>query len=156
MEDPSSESGSGASPGAPPPSATDTGGDESGGAEASDTEGERSQRDWEAMQEGQAEERDLEMDLYASRVRRFIRSYYIRRAAGCFERESRNDRNVRGTVVVGFVIPASGIVEDARVVRNSTGSETLAACLARQVGSWRLPAPPDGAAPLEMQMPFSR
>jgi TonB family protein len=100
--------------------------------------------------------RDREMDAYANSVRGFIRQYYIQRASSCFEHESRNNESVRGTVVIGFEIPADGQVRSARVVRNTTGSDALGGCLARQVGSWRLPAPPEGEAPLPMQMPFSR
>ena len=60
----------------------------------------------------------------------------------------------------GFVgeclIQADGNTRDSRVERNTTGLDSLGACLARQVGSWRLPPPPEGRAPLAMQMPFSR
>ena len=63
---------------------------------------------------------------------------------------------VRGTVVIGFSIAANGDVGSTEVVRNSTGDDTIGACLARQVDAWRLPAPPEGRAPLAMQMPFSQ
>ncbi|HJL20246.1 MAG TPA: AgmX/PglI C-terminal domain-containing protein [Sandaracinaceae bacterium LLY-WYZ-13_1] len=102
------------------------------------------------------DERDLEMDLYSGRVRSVIRQYYMRRAAGCFDHASRNHRDVRGTVLIGFEIQDDGTVRDARVDRNTTGIDSLGGCLARQVGSWRLPPPPEGNAPLAMQMPFSR
>jgi TonB family protein len=96
------------------------------------------------------------MELYGSRVRGVIRQYYIQRAATCFEHESRNNQAVRGTVLVGFQIQADGTVSRSRVERNTTGIDTLGTCLARQVGSWRLPPPPEGEAPMAMQMPFSR
>ncbi len=110
----------------------------------------RPEPDWEQL----AEETPDEMEEYSQRVRSVIRTYYARRAQGCFEHESRNNREVRGTVVVAFDIQADGNVQNSRVQRNTTNIDTLGACLARQVGSWRLPPPPDG--PLAMQMPFSR
>ena len=94
--------------------------------------------------------------MYSTRVRSVIRQYYIRRASSCFEHASRNNQSVRGTVVVGFEIQADGTVRGASVDRNSTGIDSLGGCLARQVGSWRLPPPPEGRAPLDMAMPFSR
>jgi hypothetical protein len=105
--------------------------------------------DWEQM-----EEEDDEMDEYASRVRSFIRTYYARRAQGCFEHESRNNEQVRGTVLIAFSIRQDGNVDNAHVARNTTGLDSLGACLANQVNGWRLPVPPE--APLPMQMPFSR
>lgn len=114
-------------------------------------------RDWGAMADTVTEdEPDLQMDLYATQVRRFIRNYYAQRAAGCFEHESRlTGQTVRGTVVIAFTIASSGHVQGATVSRNTTNNETIATCLQRNVASWELPAPPDGQS-IEMEMPFSR
>lgn len=100
------------------------------------------------------EEEDDEMEEYAARVRSVVRQYYATRAQACFERETRNHQSVRGTVVIGFDILGDGNIRNAQVVRNTTGIDTLGRCLATQVGSWRLPPPPE--SPLPMQMPFSR
>ena len=100
------------------------------------------------------EERDLEMDLYGSRVRFVVRRYYAARAQTCFDRATRNNPTISGTVVVAMQIGADGAVTRARVARNTTGNDALGNCLQAQVGTWRLPPPPGGA--LEMQMPFSR
>ena len=99
-------------------------------------------------------ERDIALDLYGAQVRRVIRQYYAKRAQSCFDRASRNNEALRGTVVVAFSVAADGQVQNAKPVRNTTGDEALGRCLASQVGSWRLPAPPGGA--LELEMPFSR
>ena len=99
----------------------------------------------------------MEMELYSSRIRSFIRTYYIRRASSCFEHASRNaDGMVRGTVVISFTIAANGDVGNAAIARNTTNNESVASCLHRQVDAWRLPTPPEGRAPLSMQMPFSQ
>lgn len=138
-------------------SETELNGSEAAGSAVNDSSGageSGSGRDWEEMEASQP--LDLEMDLYSGRVRSVIRNYYMGRAASCFDHASRNHRDVRGTVLIGFEIRADGTVDRARVDRNTTGIDSLGACLARQVGSWRLPPPPDDSAPLAMQMPFSR
>lgn len=94
------------------------------------------------------------MELYSSRVRFLIQRYYGARAQTCFDRATRNNPNVSGTVVIAMTIGADGQVSRARVARNSTGNDVLGTCLASQVGSWRLSAPPNG--PVDMQIPFSR
>lgn len=99
-------------------------------------------------------ERDFEADFYASRVRSVINTYYAARAQACFDRATRNNPNVSGTVVVSMTVGADGHVRNTRVMRNTTGDETLGNCLSSQVASWQLPPPPGGS--LEMQMPFSR
>ena len=100
------------------------------------------------------EERDLELELYGSRVRYVVRRYYAARAQACFDRATRNDPTISGTVVVAMSIGADGQVSRTNVQRNTTGNETLGTCLSSQVGTWRLPPPPGGS--LDMTMPFSR
>ncbi len=99
------------------------------------------------------EERDIALEMYASRVRFVIRRYYAARAQACFDRATRNDPGLRGTVVVRFTIGNDGQVTESSVIRNTSGNDTLGACLAGQVRSWRLPAPEGGE--LTLEMPFS-
>ena len=106
------------------------------------------------MPEDAPEERDIEMDMYGARVRFVVRRYYASRAQGCFEHATLNNPSVSGTVIVNMTVAASGQVSHTSVSRNTTGDATLGACLAGQVGQWRLPPPPGGE--LQMQMPFSR
>lgn len=100
------------------------------------------------------EERDLELELYGSRVRFVVQRYYAARAQTCFDRATRNNPSVSGTVVVNMTIGAEGNVSNTSTARNTTGDEVLGNCLRSQVASWQLPPPPGGS--LEMQMPFSR
>ncbi|HJK99197.1 MAG TPA: AgmX/PglI C-terminal domain-containing protein, partial [Polyangiaceae bacterium LLY-WYZ-14_1] len=142
-----------------------TGGDDSGGANgdasgsgggvdaAEDGDGAGGDPGGEAAGDSAPIERDLELDMYAARVRYVVRRYYAARARSCFEAASRNDPDVHGTVVVRFTITDSGEVSAARVTRNDTGSDRLAACVATRVREWRLPTPPGGS--LELEMPFS-
>jgi hypothetical protein len=113
--------------------------------------------DWDRAGGSEASEEDILLDAYASHVRRHIREYYARRAQSCFDHESRLDQSaVRGTVLIGFSIMGSGEVRNTTIDRNTTGRDSLASCLERQVASWRLPRPPEGIDELPMQMPFSR
>lgn len=100
------------------------------------------------------EERNLELELYGSRVRYVVRRYYAARAQNCFDRATRNDPSVSGTVVVAMTIGEDGQVSRSRVQRNTTGNESLGSCLSNNVSTWRLPPPPGGS--LDMTMPFSR
>ncbi len=152
----SGSSGSGSSGSGSSGSGSGSGGATGGGSDTvpdtiPDTGGSGgSEPDWDALAAAQ----DNEMDLYASRVRQVVRSYYVPRAQSCFEHASRNEQSVRGTVVIGFDIQADGTIHNPEVARNTTGIDSLGRCLATQVGSWRLPRPPE--APLAMQMPFAR
>ena len=94
------------------------------------------------------------MELYGSRVRYLIRRYYAARAQTCFDRATRNQPTLSGTVVIAMTIAADGSVSRSSVARNTTGNEVLGTCLSAQVGSWRLSAPPGGE--VQMQIPFSR
>jgi TonB family protein len=101
------------------------------------------------------EERDLEMSMYSTRVRYAIQRYYARRAQRCFERATRNNPQVAGTVVVALTIGTDGQVQKGSVSRNTTGNDALGKCLASEVQQWKL-SPPPGDEPLTMELPFSR
>lgn len=98
--------------------------------------------------------RDLEMDAYAGRVRRVIREYYAARARNCYDRATRNNPYLRGTVLVRFTIGTDGNVRNASITHNTTGDESLGRCIAGQIGTWRLPPPPRDE-PVVFEMPFS-
>lgn len=157
----SGSSGSGSSGGSGSGSGSSSSGSSGGsgsgsGSGSGGSGGTRPEPDWEAMGEQELAERDFEMEAYASRIRSVVRDYYARRAQTCFDTATRNNESVRGTVMIGFTIQASGEIVNSSVVRNTTGIDTIGACLARQVDEWRFPPPPQGDAPLAMQMPFSR
>ena len=146
-------SSGGSSTGGSSTGGSSTGGSSTGGSTSGGT---RADPDWESMEEEMGEEPDYEMEEYSTRVRNVVRTYYARRAQNCFELATRNHESVRGTVLIGFRIGADGEISRVEVVRNTTNIETLGACLRAQVDSWQLPPPPEGRAPLPMQMPFSR
>lgn len=131
----------------------DSAGGSTGGGTAADPTAEAAGPDT-VPADAPEEERDLLLDLYATQVRRFIRTYYATRAQSCFDHASRNNEGIRGTVVVTFTIAADGKIPTARATRNTTGDDALGGCLVNQVRAWDLPPPPGGE--LELAMPFSR
>ncbi len=57
----------------------------------------------------------------------------------CYETELKRDESLRGKLVVAMTVTAAGAVQEASVVRNTVGSERLAACALSQIRSWRFP-----------------
>ena len=121
------------------------------GSSAEDSGGETPDPD----PDGAPASRDLEMEMYVSRVRYVIQRYYASRAQSCFDMATRNTPSLSGTVVISMTIGADGSVSSARVARNTTGDTSLGNCLAGQVRQWRLGEPPGGES-VTMNMPFSR
>jgi TonB family protein len=70
----------------------------------------------------------------------------------CYESELKRDESLRGKLIVAMTITAGGAVQEATVVRNTVGSERLAACALSQIRSWRFP-PIDGGL-TTFQAPF--
>jgi len=70
----------------------------------------------------------------------------------CYESELKRDESLRGKLVVTMTVTAGGAVQEATVVRNTVGSERLAACALSQIRSWRFP-PIDGGL-TTFQAPF--
>ena len=70
----------------------------------------------------------------------------------CYESELKRDETLRGKLVVAMTVTAAGAVQEATVVRNTVGSERLAACALSQIRSWRFP-PIDGGL-TTFQAPF--
>jgi hypothetical protein len=116
--------------------------------------------DWGAMEGTVADpgdDPDYEMQMYSTRVRRFMRQYLLPQAQSCFEHASATSRDpIHGTVAIGFDIDARGHAQSASVDRNTTGLDNLARCLQNNVNSWQLPPPPADTAPIAMQIPFTR
>jgi outer membrane biosynthesis protein TonB len=95
------------------------------------------------------------MDMYAGRVRFLIRRYYAARAQTCFDRATRVNPSLSGSVTIGMTIGPDGAVSAARVARNTTSDDSLGTCLQNEVRQWRL-SPPPGGESVMMNLPFSR
>jgi TonB family protein len=70
----------------------------------------------------------------------------------CYESELKRDESLRGKLVVAMTVTPAGAVQEASVVRNSVGSERLAACALSQIRSWKFP--PISGGLTTFQAPF--
>ncbi len=70
----------------------------------------------------------------------------------CYESELKRDESLRGKLVVTMTVTPGGSVQEATVVRNTVGSERLAACALSQIRSWKFPAVTGGLT--TFQAPF--
>ncbi|MBI2896492.1 MAG: TonB family protein [Deltaproteobacteria bacterium] len=82
----------------------------------------------------------------------FVVRHFLPQVRSCYERQLRNEPELRGQVTVRFTIGAGGRVTDAQSVFNSTGSDQLAGCVAATVRTWRFPEPEGG--PVAFEYPF--
>ncbi len=70
----------------------------------------------------------------------------------CYESELKRDDGLRGKLVVALTVTPAGSVQEASVVRNTLGSERLAACALSQIRSWKFP--PISGGLTTFQAPF--
>jgi TonB family protein len=63
----------------------------------------------------------------------------------CYLLEAKRTTHVRGRMTLSFTIDASGRVDEVWVPESSFWSRELASCVAQVVGTFRFPAPPQGA-----------
>ena len=70
----------------------------------------------------------------------------------CYESELKRDESLRGKLVVAMTVTPAGSVQEATVVRNSVGSDRLAACALSQIRSWKFP--PISGGLTTFQAPF--
>ena len=73
------------------------------------------------------------------------------RASVCYNSELKRDATLRGKLVVS-IAGASGEVVDARMVKDTLGSDHLKQCILAQVREWKFASVPGGEA--EFQAPF--
>lgn len=62
----------------------------------------------------------------------------------CYEKELKRDPGIKGKVKLQFTILTSGRVGSAKVIANSTKSNSLAKCIENQAKRWRFPKPSGG------------
>ena len=90
----------------------------------------------------------LDKNGVASAIKR--RKTAIRR---CYEEALRSDEGVGGKLLVEFTVGPRGRVTSSRVVKNTTKSSAVGACLLRRLGQWRFPVPEDGNS-VTVRYPF--
>jgi TonB family protein len=71
----------------------------------------------------------------------------------CYESRLGEGKDVRGEVVVAFVIARDGLPERPRVKRTTLGDRTIEECVLRVVRRWSFPRPPR-PQPVELPLRF--
>ena len=84
---------------------------------------------------------DFDASLVTSLIRQ--RQAAIKR---CYENELRNTPTLAGKVTIRFTIETSGTVSGVGATENTTGSATLASCVASTVGRFRFVPGPSGGS----------
>ncbi len=74
---------------------------------------------------------------------RFVVKSHLAQVHACYERAFK-ESSPGGRVEIGFAITPRGVATRVRTETNSTGSESLAACLESRVKSWQFPRPVGG------------
>jgi hypothetical protein len=72
----------------------------------------------------------------------------------CFETGLTHDPQLRGRVLIRFVIGPDGKPSDTELVEDQLGQARVAECLLERIPSWQFPRPPDGR-PIVILYPFS-
>jgi hypothetical protein len=86
----------------------------------------------------------------------FVVRHYLPQVRSCYERELRNEPDLRGQVTMRFTIGAGGRVTGTEPVLNSTGSQDLAACVGASLRTWHFPEPEGGPVAFEYPFRFGR
>lgn len=86
----------------------------------------------------------------------FVVRHYLPQVRACYERQLRNEPQLRGQITMRFAVGAGGRVVSTEVVVNSTGSDALAACVSANLRTWRFPEPEGGAVAFEYPFRFGR
>ncbi|MFH1434881.1 MAG: AgmX/PglI C-terminal domain-containing protein [Pseudomonadota bacterium] len=76
-------------------------------------------------------------------IRRVIRQH-LNEVRYCYEQQLAVKTDLSGRVVIKFVIMANGVVQGSLVQESTLGSKPAEQCIAKAVGRWTFPAPPDG------------
>jgi TonB family protein len=71
----------------------------------------------------------------------------------CYESRLAEGKDVRGEVVVSFVIALDGLPEKPRVKKSTLGDKTVEECVLRAVRRWSFPRPPR-PQPVELPLRF--
>jgi hypothetical protein len=107
-----------------------------------------------AAEDAEAAEDERRADELARQVRVVVQRHKVQ-LMRCYERAAKAGslaQPLAGRVDIQFVITPEGTANGARPVENTTGSDTLARCLATLIESWRFPA--SGDRDIELVWPF--
>lgn len=79
----------------------------------------------------------------------------IKSVEACYEKELKLDPALKGRVVVRFVLTTQGRVGEVSIEQNTTGNDSVSACLQRLVKLWNFPIKPEEDATVTFPIVFS-
>lgn len=93
-------------------------------------------------------------DVDRAALARYVRSR-LKSIQTCYEKELKRNPNLKGKVVVRFVIKPSGRAGEVEIEENTLGSEAVGSCIRTTIRNWAFPFKPDSDTPVSYPFVFS-
>jgi outer membrane biosynthesis protein TonB len=93
-------------------------------------------------------------DVDRAALARYVRSR-LKSIQSCYEKELKRNPNLKGKVVVRFVIKPSGRAGEIDIEENTLGSEAVGSCIRTTIRNWTFPFKPDSDTAVSYPFVFS-
>ncbi len=93
-------------------------------------------------------------DVDRAALARYVRSR-LKSIQSCYEKELKRNPNLKGKVVVRFVIKPSGRAGEVEIEENTLGSEAVGSCIRTTIRNWAFPFKPDSDTAVSYPFVFS-
>lgn len=93
-------------------------------------------------------------DVDRAALARYVRSR-LKSIQSCYEKELKRNPNLKGKVLVRFVIRPTGRVGDIDIEENTLGSEAVGSCIRTTIRNWTFPFRPDSETAVSYPFVFS-
>ncbi|WP_164006892.1 AgmX/PglI C-terminal domain-containing protein [Pyxidicoccus trucidator] len=93
-------------------------------------------------------------DVDRAALARYVRSR-LKSIQSCYEKELKRNPNLKGKVVVRFVIKPSGRAGEIEIEENTLGSEAVGSCIRTTIRNWAFPFKPDSDTAVSYPFVFS-
>ncbi|NMO23552.1 TonB family protein [Pyxidicoccus fallax] len=93
-------------------------------------------------------------DVDRTALARYVRSR-LKSIQACYERELKRNPNLKGKVVVRFVIKPNGRPGDVDIEENTVGNEAVGSCIRTTIRNWTFPFKPDSETAVSYPFVFS-
>ncbi|MCY1016063.1 AgmX/PglI C-terminal domain-containing protein [Pyxidicoccus sp. MSG2] len=93
-------------------------------------------------------------DVDRAALARYVRSR-LKSIQSCYEKELKRNPNLKGKVVVRFVIKPSGRAGEVEIEENTLGSESVGSCIRTTIRNWSFPFKPDSDTAVSYPFVFS-
>ncbi|QSQ19414.1 AgmX/PglI C-terminal domain-containing protein [Pyxidicoccus parkwayensis] len=93
-------------------------------------------------------------DVDRAALARYVRSR-LKSIQACYEKELKRNPNLKGKVVVRFVIKPSGRAGEVDIEENTLGNEAVGSCIRTTIRNWSFPFKPDSDTAVSYPFVFS-